>query len=188
MSRLIPSRVFSKTVFLALLTLPPLVAVAEVMDSAAAGFSLRHRVMIDAPRLEVYHALVNDIGQWWNPDHTVSGNAQTLYIDPRVLGCFCEVLDTDAGLVHMTVSFVNPGVMLRMTGGLGPLGLLGTAGNMTFEFDDAGEGTLVTLRYSVGGYHPDGLATLAEPVDAVLVEALERLERFMEAGDPSPAP
>lgn len=188
MRRQILSRTISKRVFLALLALAPLIAVAEVMDSAAAGFSLRHRVMIDAPRLEVYHSLVNDIGQWWNPDHTVSGNAQTLYIDPRVLGCFCEVLDTDAGVVHMTVSFVNPGVMLRMTGGLGPLGLMGTAGNMTFEFDDAGEGTLVTLRYAVGGYHPDGLATLAEPVNAVLVEALERLERFMETGNPAATP
>lgn len=171
--------------FLAMLALS---AQAEVTDSGTGGFSIRHRVMIDAPRLEVYNTLVSNVGAWWHPDHTVSGNAQALYIDGRVLGCFCEVLDTDAGLVHMTVSFANPGVMLRMTGGLGPLGLLGVAGNMTFEFDDAGEGTLVTLRYAVGGYHPDGLQALAEPVDGVLVEALDRLERFMETGDPAATP
>lgn len=181
------SRLFHTLCMVAVLALSPLAAHGEVMDAGPGGFSLRHRVMIDAPRLEVYNVLVNEVGQWWHPDHTVSGNAQALYIDGRVLGCFCEVLDNDAGLVHMTVSFVNPGVMLRMTGGLGPLGLLGTSGNMTFEFDDAGEGTLVTLRYAVGGYHPDGLATLAEPVDAVLIEALERLERFMEQGDPDAA-
>ncbi len=75
----------------------------------------------------------------------------------------------------MTVTFVNPGVLLRLTGGLGPLGLMGVDGNMTWEFLDSGEGTLVRFSYAVGGYHPGGLAQLAGSVDAVLGEALQRL-------------
>ena len=157
---------------------------AEVQDANAVGFSIRHAVTVAAPRSAVYDAFVNGVGTWWNPDHTVSGNAAALYLEPRVNGCFCEVLGDGAGLVHLTVTFVNPGVMLRLTGGLGPLGLMGTAGNMTLEFEDVDGGTGVVLRYAVGGYEPDGLDTVAPDVDAVLVEQLERLKRFVEQGDP----
>ena len=167
---------------------------AEVLDAGAAGFSLRHEVVVNAPRMEAYRALVDDVGQWWNPDHTMSGNSETLYIDARVPGCFCEVLGPDAGIVHLAVTFVNPGVVLRLSGGLGPLGLMGVSGNMTYEFDDAGDtpgATRVTLRYAVGGYHPDGLDALAVAVDGVLADALARLARHIEktrpdSGVPSP--
>lgn len=157
---------------------------AEVTDSSASGFSIRHELTIAAPPGEAYQALVGQVGRWWHPDHTVSGVAESLYIDARPQGCFCEALGSGAGLVHMTVSFVNPGVMLRMTGGLGPLGLMGVAGNMTFEFDPVDDGTRVTLRYVVGGYQPGGLDSLADAVDGVLAEALERLGNFVERGDP----
>lgn len=157
---------------------------AEVLDASAGGFSTRYRVAIAAPRMQVYNALVNEVGDWWNADHTVSGNAASLYIEPRVQGCFCEALGGDAGLTHMTVTFVNPGVMLRLTGGLGPLGLMGVAGNMTFEFAEVDGVTNVTLQYAVGGYHPDGLDGIASAVDGVLIEALERLQNYVEHGDP----
>lgn len=162
---------------------PPLGA--EVLDASAAGFSTRHTVSIAAPRTEVYRSLVADVDKWWNPDHTVSGDAASLYIDPRAQGCFCEVLGSDAGLVHMTVTFVNPGVMLRLSGGLGPLGLMGVAGNMTIEFDEEDGDTSVTLQYAVGGYRPDGLDAIAPAVDAVLVEQLERLKSYIESGAPT---
>jgi uncharacterized protein YndB with AHSA1/START domain len=157
---------------------------AEVVDASANGFSLRHELTIDAPRMQVYRALVDDVGEWWNADHTVSGDAGRLSIDARVQGCFCETLGTNAGLVHLTVSFVNPGVILRLTGGLGPLGLMGVAGNMTFEFDDVDDHSRVTLHYAVGGYQPDGLDRLAPAVDGVLLEALVRLKNYVERGDP----
>lgn len=156
---------------------------AEVLDASAVGFTTRHSVTIAAPRAVVYASLVSDVAKWWNPEHTVSGNAASLYIDPRAQGCFCEALGNDAGLVHMTVTLVNPGVMLRLTGGLGPLGLLGVAGNMTFEFDEVDDATGVTLEYAVGGYRPDGLDQLAPAVDAVLAEQLERLKSYVETGE-----
>ena len=36
--------------------------------------------------------------------------------------------------------------------------------------------------YAVGGYTPDGLDSLAEPVDYVIREALQRLKAFVETG------
>jgi hypothetical protein len=70
--------------------------------------------------------------------------------------------------------------MLRLNGGLGPLGLMGVNGNMTWEFADAGEGTTLTWSYVVGGYHPGGLEQIAAAVDAVLIEQMSRLKELLE--------
>lgn len=154
---------------------------AEVVDAGPGGFTISHKTMVSAGRLDVYNAAVNNIGEWWSDDHTLSGDASNMYIEPRPQGCFCERLGEGAGVVHLTVTFVNPGVILRLSGGLGPLGLLGIYGNMTWEFEDNGEGTLVTLRYAVGGYLAEGLDSMAEAVDRVLVEQMTSLKAFAEA-------
>jgi len=155
---------------------------AEVIDAAPGGFSLAHEVTIDAPRAAVWQAAVGGVGAWWSSDHTISGDARNMSIDPAPQGCFCETLGLHAGVVHMTVTFVNPEVLLRLTGGLGPLGLMGVDGNMTWEFFDAGEATRVRFAYVVGGYRPGGLDAIAGPVDFVIGEALMRLKAHVETG------
>lgn len=151
-------------------------ALSEVLDADASGFTVRHEVVVNAPRAEVWHAAVNGVGNWWNADHTVGGDASRLHIEARPLGCFCERLAGDDGVVHLLVTTVSSGVMLRLTGGLGPLGLMGVSGNMTWEFFDADRGTRVRFTYAVGGYRDGGLFELAAPVDGVITEALERLK------------
>ena len=89
--------------------------------------------------------------------------------------------------MHLTVTMVNPTVVLRMTGGLGPLGLMGVDGNMTWEFDDVPDGTRVRFTYAVGGYRDGGLNQIADAVDYVIGEALLRLKNFAETGSPEPA-
>jgi uncharacterized protein YndB with AHSA1/START domain len=158
-------------------------ATAEVIDAAPGGFSLVHEVTIDAPRSEVWRAAVGNVGGWWSSDHTISGDAANMSIEAVPQGCFCEAIGEHAGVVHLTVTFVNPGVLLRLTGGLGPLGLMGVDGNMTWEFFDADGGTRVKFAYVVGGYRPGGLDAVAGPVDGVIGEALERLKAFVETGD-----
>ena len=162
-------------------------AAAEVIDAAPAGFSLVQEVTISAPRAQAWRAAVDDVGQWWSSSHTISGDATRMSIDPQPQGCFCEAIGEHAGVVHLTVTFVNPDVMLRLTGGLGPLGLLGVDGNMTWEFMDAEEGTSVRFFYAVGGYRPGGLDEMAGPVDFVIGEALRRLKAYVETGDPANA-
>jgi len=158
-------------------------AIGEVMDAGEGGFSLVHEVMIDASRKDAWHAAVDDVGQWWSSDHTISGDAGNMSIDARPQGCFCESIGDRAGVVHLTVTFVNPAVMLRLNGGLGPLGLMGVSGNMTWEFFDAGDGTRVKFSYVVGGYRPGGLDAVALPVDYVIGEALLRLKAYIETGE-----
>ena len=165
---------------LALLALP---ARGEVLDAAANGFTVQHSTLIAASRSEVYGAAVDKISQWWSSDHTMSGIADNLYITPKPLGCFCERLGQHGGVVHMTVTFVNPGVILRFTGGLGPLGLMGVNGNMTWEFAEHEDGTQVTVSYAVGGYMDGGLDAIAAAVDGVLIEQFTRLRNLVETDE-----
>jgi len=157
---------------------------AEVLDAAAGGFTVRHSVTVEKSRWEAYQHVVDDIGKWWHDDHTMSGSAARLSIDARPMGCFCETLGDGAGLVHLVVTFANPGVMLRLTGGLGPLGLMGANGNLTFEFDEVDGSTTVTLQYAVGGYRDGGMDEIAPAVDFVLTEALDSYARFVATGSP----
>lgn len=165
-------------------------AVAEVTNAGSGGFTTVNTVTINADREAVWAAAVNEVGHWWHPDHTISGVAENLTIDPRPMGCYCEIFDNDsAGVVHLTVTMVSPQVVLRMTGGLGPLGLMGVNGNMTWEFEDAeGGGTAVRFTYAVGGYMDGGLDTVSGPVDYVLAEALNRLKTYAETGNPEQGP
>jgi len=155
---------------------------AEVLDAAANGFSIRHSSLISAGRAEVYGTAVDKISQWWNSDHTISGDAANLYIDAQPHGCFCESLGSHGGLIHLAVTFVQPGVMLRFSGGLGPLGLMGVSGNMTWEFQEDAGGTRVILNYAVGGYLDGGLDAVAAAVDGVLIEQIENLRKLVETG------
>ena len=155
-------------------------ATAEVLDADKHGFTLQLEVTVAATRAVAWTAAVENIDQWWNADHTISGKASLLSIDARPLGCFCEA--TGGGVVHLTVTTVSRDVNLRMTGGLGPLGLMGVNGNMTWEFFDVEGGTRIRFSYAVGGYSPEGLDSLAPAVDFVLGDALQRLKNYIDAG------
>jgi hypothetical protein len=154
------------------------IATAEVIDADKHGFTLSNEVVVDATRAEAWVAAVDNIDQWWNADHTISGDASLLFIDARPLGCFCE--NTGGGVVHLMVTTVSQHVNLRLTGGLGPLGLMGVNGNMTWEFFDVDGGTKIRFTYAVGGYSPDGLDSIAGGVDYVIAEALSLLKTYID--------
>ncbi len=154
------------------------IATAEVIDADKHGFTLSNEVVVDATRAEAWVAAVDNIDQWWNADHTISGDASLLSIDARPLGCFCE--NTGGGVVHLMVTTVSQHVNLRMTGGLGPLGLMGVNGNMTWEFFDVDDATKIRFTYAVGGYSPDGLDSIAGGVDYVIAEALSLLKTYID--------
>ncbi len=168
-----------------ILCVPP-TAVAEVTNAAANGFTTVNNVVVSADKGAAWRAAVQ-VGRWWSSAHTMSGDAARMTIDPRVQGCFCESLGDQAGVVHLTVTSVLPGTSLRLSGGLGPLGLMGVYGNMTWDFEDVEDGTRIRFKYAVGGYMDGGLDQLAGPVDMVLGEALARLASYIETGNPEPA-
>ena len=157
---------------------------AEVVDAAAGGFTVRTVVEVGKPKGFVYNTLVQEVGAWWHPDHTFSGDSGRLRIDARPGGCFCETLAGGGGVRHLEVVYVAPGETLRLAGGLGPLMAMAVTGSLTFELAAAGDGdaTTVTLTYAVGGYRAGGLGELAAPVDGVLAAQMARLKAYAETG------
>lgn len=175
-------RVFLAAVLTALLTAAGPRALAQ---TAANGFLVRQEAAIGAPPVKVYDVLVRQVGLWWNPEHTYSGDARNLSIDPHPGGCFCEKLARGGGIEHLRVVYVVPAEIVRMTGALGPLQPSGIAGSLTWQLTGAKGGTTVVLTYSVGGFIDGGFEKIAPAVETVLGDQLRRLKLFIETGKPA---
>jgi uncharacterized protein YndB with AHSA1/START domain len=151
---------------------------ALVTAQDAGGFSIKHEVRVAADPARAYRAFVR-IGDWWNGDHTYSGQSRNLSIDLRPGGCWCERLEKGGFVRHMRVESAIPTKLLRFSGGLGPLQEMGVSGAMSVAFEASGDGgTKVTLTYAVNGRTSGDWAPLARAVDGVLAQ---QLSRFTEA-------
>jgi hypothetical protein len=157
---------------------------ARVLEATATGFQVQHESDVQAAAAIVWRALL-DVGAWWSPDHTYSGQARNLSLDARPGGCFCERLAHRGGVEHLRVVHVAPLSTLRLSGALGPLQASGLAGSLSFTLEArANGGTHVTLAYSVGGFMSGGLERMAPAVDAMLGEQFARLCRLLEPAAP----
>jgi uncharacterized protein YndB with AHSA1/START domain len=165
---------------LALLLTIPLSAVADVADAAANGFTIKFSWDIKAAPADLYQRLVT-ISDWWQSDHTYSGNAKNLSIDLKPGGCFCEKTPK-GGVQHMVVVRYDTGKTLVMQGGLGPLQSAAAAANMTVEIAPAEGGSKLNFMYAVTGYAPGGLTRWAPTIDSVLKMQLTRLKSIAETG------
>jgi len=155
---------------------------AEVKDATEDGFTLENVVHVDVEPAVAWRALVDDVGQWWSRDHTWWGEASELRIEPRAGGCFCE-RSGEREAQHLAVVFVDPGRLLRLTGGLGPLQGMGIDGVLEFRLAvvEAG-GTTITMFYRAGGYTPDDLSKFAPVVDRVQAVQLGGLAEHLSRG------
>jgi hypothetical protein len=168
------------------LALCPHWAKADVADSSSNGFTVKLALNINAAPDEVYRKLIH-VGDWWNSEHTFSGDAHNLSIEERPMGCFCEKLPNQGAVRHMEVVNFSPGKTLVLSGGLGPLQSLAATGSMTISLAAAEGGTKLAVTYAVTGYLPAGMNALAAPVDGVVREQFTRLKNYLERGDPKAA-
>src|SRR5208282_194745 len=96
---------------------------------------------IQAPPQQVYAKLVHNVGEWWSPKHTFTGDPHNLSIDDKPMGCFCEQRrNATGGVRHMEVINVDSGKSLVMSGALGPLQSMPLAAIMSIQFKPAGDG------------------------------------------------
>lgn len=160
-------------------------AAPAAVQVAPNGFVVHIETPIDASPAKAWKALVGEVGQWWNPEHTYSGDGRNLLIDARAGGCFCERLAGGGGVEHLRVVYVAPPGLLRMSGGLGPLQGSGLAGALTFKLSPTPQGTKLELAYSVGGFMEGGFEKMAPAVEAMLAEQVARLKRYIETGKPT---
>jgi Polyketide cyclase / dehydrase and lipid transport len=157
---------------------------AEIVSAGSNGFNIRH--VVDAPNAAppVVWAALSEVAKWWDPEHTYSGDARNLSLEPQVRGCFCEKLGLYAGIEHASVVYAQPAKTLRLNGALGPLQDYGVNGSMTWQIEPAGGGSRITLTYNVGGYADRPLSEWATIVDEVLGGQIQRLARLVTAGSP----
>lgn len=154
---------------------------AAVKDAQPQGFTLENSEWVPIAPQAAYAALVNDVGRWWPADHTWWGDASKLSISDKAGGCFCEINGAQQAW-HMTVTFTDPGRLMRMTGGLGPLQGMGLQGALEWRFAEENGGTRITLWYRAGGYTPDDLGKFAPVVDKVQGLQLGGLAAFLRKG------
>ena len=164
-------------VFLAALSLSA-PAAAGVVSSSANGFEVRHTVNLVVPPQIAFAAFAN-IGAWWDPEHTYSGDSANLSLTLSPGGCFCERIPKTAGAVeHLRVSYIEPGKRIVLTGALGPLLFEGAAGAMDVQVERIAGGSRVTLDYKVGGFASGNAQGLAPLVDSVLGDQMKRFRTF----------
>ncbi|HEY8539230.1 MAG TPA: hypothetical protein VIL28_10210 [Steroidobacteraceae bacterium] len=157
---------------------------AEIVNAGPNGFNIRHVVEVPNVAPPVVWAALADVSKWWDPDHTYSGDARNLSLEPVVRGCFCEKLSLYAGIEHAEVVYAQPAKTLRLIGALGPLQDFGVTGSLTWQIEAAGGGSRITMTYNVGGFADRPLSDWAPIVDEVLVTQAKRLGRFVATGTP----
>ena len=173
-----------RSLFLAASLLATTPASASVVGASDHGFEVQNSVNLVIPQSQAFAAF-GQVGQWWNKDHTYSGDAKRMSLQMRAGGCFCEPLDDGGGIEHMRVTFIQPGERIVLTGSLGPLLYEATSGVMDVKFERIAGGSRVTMNYRAAGFAKGGAAAMAPLVDQVLGDQLKRY-RVFAAGAPKP--
>lgn len=154
-------------------------AIADVNASAADGFQIQIIRELSCSSDEAYRRLVGSVSQWWDSDHTYTGDSGNMAFDLDQY-CLLEKLPSGGFVRHMEIVFHQPGNRLRISGGMGPLQELGVSGTMSFSFHTQEEQTQVSLTYHVCGSSLQQLDQLAPVVDRVLSLQMDRFKKYCE--------
>ncbi|MEC7399296.1 MAG: SRPBCC family protein, partial [Pseudomonadota bacterium] len=162
---------------------------AEVVSTTPTGFVTRDTAQIAAPPMAVWLALTKP-ADWWNDEHTWSGDAANLTLTPQAGGCFCETIPGgDAGSAsamdgsarHATVVQAFPLKVMRLRGGLGPLQGEPAEGVLTITLKEIPGGTRVLWEYNVGGPMRFEIPMISAAVDQVMSQQLAGLRSHLGA-------
>ena len=153
-------------------------AAAEVVSAAPNGFEVRQTVTLVIPA-DVAFDSFGRVAEWWDPEHTYSGDSRNLSLNMSPGGCFCERLPkSGGGIEHMRIAYIEPGKRIVFTGALGPLLYEATTGVMNVEVRSAAGGSQLILDYRAAGFFNGGADKLAPTVDGVLAEQMKRLRVY----------
>lgn len=159
-------------------------AIAEVETVTEQGFVTRDVATLSATPRQVWLALIKP-ADWWNDDHTWSGDAANLSLVPSAGGCFCEAIPgegdipLDGSAQHAVVVQAIPDKMLRVRGGLGPLQAVPATGVLTISLEEIEGGTKVTWEYNVGGPLGFEIDAISKAVDGVMSQQLRGLSGLL---------
>lgn len=151
---------------------------ANVVAAAADGFTIVIEADVAVAPDVAYQKFVNGPALWWEDQHTYSGKAAHMTLDPRAGGCFCEQIDGGGSVSHGTVLYADPGNALRLSTALGPLQDMAVIGTLSVAFAPRDQGTHVKLTYRVYGGFTSDAVELSKLVDSVLATQLQRYAAF----------
>jgi hypothetical protein len=158
-------------------------AEAEVVAKSDAGFVVRVAAEVPAKPADAWKTMISP-AQWWQSQHTFSGDATNLTLDPVTGGCFCETLprpegspatQKPGGVQHMRVVYIEPPRAMRLVGALGPLQSEALSGTMTMTIKPTDKGSRILFEYVVGGYMRYKVDEIALAVDRMLSAQLASL-------------
>lgn len=159
---------------------------AEVAAAGPGAFQIHAEAVVSAPPEQVWRSLIR-VDRWWSPQHTYSGDARRLSLDPRAGGCWCERWGNGQSVEHARVVLVMERESvrtLRLVGGLGPLQQMGTTGVLTFTITPDRRGAAIDMSYRVSGEPGLALDQVAPLVDQVLMEQFARFVRYADRDAP----
>lgn len=154
----------------------PLPAAAKVASVSEAGMVVENTSVVAASPDAVWAVLIEP-KRWWLASHSWSGKAENFSLDPRAGGCFCESLPGGGSVEHLRVVYADPGKLLRLTGGLGPLQGDAATGPLSWTLQPDGQGTRIVQRYAVAGVARTPWPVMAPLIDSVLRQQLESLAK-----------
>lgn len=158
-------------------------AAAELKAVAPGHFETVHVAEVAATPARAYEVFTR-LTDWWNPQHSWSGDIRQMRFEPWEGGCWCERWGEGASVRHATVLQAIPGRMIVMDAHLGPLLALPARGIFMLAITREGERTMVRLSYRVSGAPELALDKLATPVDRVIGEQFGRFRAALEAARP----
>lgn len=157
-------------------------APAAVVQSRPDGFLIEIDADLAAPPVKAYAALA-EVGRWWSPAHTWSGDARNLTLSLDAGACFCERWE-DGSVEHARVLFAKRDELLRLGGALGPLQSMAVTGVVSFAFEPKGKGTTLHVSHRVSGDPAHSLDQIAPFADQMLIETIGRFVRYVATGKP----
>jgi hypothetical protein len=158
-------------------------ASAEVLSADPHGFEISQSVNLVIPQPKAFVAF-GQVGQWWNKEHTYSGDSLRMVLQMRPGGCLCESFADGGGIEHMRVTYVQPGEQIVLTGSLGPLLYQATTGVMDVKVERIAGGSRVTMNYRVAGFAKGNGLELAPQVDQMLGDQMKRFRVYAAGGAP----
>ena len=151
---------------LAVAALLPGLAGAEIKQASPDGVIFEHRFELSAAPADAWAVLVRP-ERYWPNDHTWSGNAANMSLQPEAGGCFCEQWDGGSA-EHGRVVMAMPGKLLRFRGSLGPFQEMAVTGIMTVTLTATATGTTAVVTYRISGDASHKLDAFASVVDGVV--------------------
>jgi DNA-binding transcriptional ArsR family regulator/uncharacterized protein YndB with AHSA1/START domain len=105
-------------------------------------------IVIDADATQVWTALTDGVGQWW--DHSFTDKPYAIVLEPFIGGRFYEQFDeSGAGALYATVTYIEPQRVLRTSGSMGMPGARQYV--KTYRLEPDGDRTIVRTNASMLG-------------------------------------